>query len=380
MPARISLAGPQSDVQGRMATATTGTGTLTLGSAAANATTFAGMPVPINDGDTLTYELVDIGVAPPGKEKGRGTYHAAGPTLSRDSVIWSTAGGAKLNLSGNATVFVTADDSDVVLTSQARTLLTTATTFYIATNGSDANPGTAALPWLTFAHAMAVITGAIDFGGQVVTLQAQSGHAAFTSPLIITPWTGGGNFIYDGGGGSITATNTDAIHIGPGSLPGSFTYQNVTLSTSGSPAPGGTAANVAHVAGGTVIQGPGVTHGACAGAHLSPGYGAGARLTLANSYTISGAAQNHYKGGTAVIDGGSNPITVTIVGNPQFSTFVFVANGVVDLSAVTFSGARTGYQTGSALLNGVIFRNTGAANALPGNGTVALSSGGQFIP
>ena len=54
MPARISLAGPQSDVQGRMATATTGTGTLTLGAASLNATTFAGMPVPINDGDTLT--------------------------------------------------------------------------------------------------------------------------------------------------------------------------------------------------------------------------------------------------------------------------------------------------------------------------------------
>src|ERR1700740_277122 len=110
MPARISLAGPQSDVQGRMATATTGTGTLTLGAASPNATTFAAMPVPINDGDTLTYELVDIGVSPPGKEKGRGTYHSAGPTLTRDTVIWSTNGNARLNLSGNAFVFVTADD------------------------------------------------------------------------------------------------------------------------------------------------------------------------------------------------------------------------------------------------------------------------------
>jgi len=122
MAQRISLAGPQSDVQGRMTTGTVGTGTLVLGAAASGATTFAAMPVPIADGDVVTYELIDIGVTPIAKEKGRGTYHAAGPTLSRDTVIWSTNGNARLNLSGNASVFVSADDSDLMLLASSPTL------------------------------------------------------------------------------------------------------------------------------------------------------------------------------------------------------------------------------------------------------------------
>src|SRR5437868_13802362 len=60
------------------------------------------------------------------------------------------------------------------------------TTFYVATNGNDANDGlTLATPWLTFAHAMAVIGGQIDFSGQPNVLQLVAGHAAFTTTLNI---------------------------------------------------------------------------------------------------------------------------------------------------------------------------------------------------
>jgi hypothetical protein len=227
MPARISLAGPQSDVQGRMATtATTGTGTLTLGAASPNATTFAGMPVPIADGDTLTYELVDIGVSPPGKEKGRGTYHAAGPTLSRDAVIWSTNGNAKLNLSGNAFVFVTADEGDVVLASQARTLLAAPATFWFdPASGNDANAGTNTSPWAT----PAPLFSRYDFGGQQVTLTLKNNT---TSPVALAPWSGGGSLVLELNGKSVTTVNSSAVVIS-GLLPGTLTIQNGTLAGTG---------------------------------------------------------------------------------------------------------------------------------------------------
>lgn len=256
MPARISLAGPQSDVQGRMTTATTGAGTLTLGSASPNATTFAGMPVPIADGDTLTYELVDIGVSPVAKEKGRGTYHSAGPTLSRDAVIWSTNGGAKLNLSGNAFVFVTADEGDVVLASQARTLLAAATTFWFdPAGGNDANPGTNAAPWASPAPLFA----RYDFGGQQVTLTLKNNT---TAPVVLAPWTGGGALVLELNGKSVTTVNSSAIVIS-GLLPGTLTIQNGTLAGTGTSNVSAAAACGIQFLGGGQVCIANLTFGAC---------------------------------------------------------------------------------------------------------------------
>jgi hypothetical protein len=378
MAARISLAGPQSDVQGRMATATTGTGTLTLGSASPNATTFSGMPVPIADGDTLTYELVDLGVSPPGKEKGRGTYHSAGPTLSRDAIIWSTNANARLNLSGNAFVFVTADDSDVVLASQARTLLTAATTFYIATNGSDSNDGkTPATAWLTFVHAAAVLSGQIDFGGQTVTLQAVAGHATFTSQLLVSAWVGGGALVFDGGGGSIATTNGSPIRIALGTvLPGPFTYQNVSLSHGGAGTEA-TPGNISHSGIGGVFQGAGVTHKTAISSHIT--VKGGATLTITAPYTVDftgGGAGQHFNLGVGLIVGDQFPATVTFTGSPFFSdAFADVSVGQAFLEGLTLPSGGS-FKSGNVALNGILFRN---GRGLPGNGTVTTSNGGQYI-
>jgi hypothetical protein len=286
MAARISLAGPQSDVQGRMATATTGAGTLTLGGALSGATTFAGMPVPINDGDTLTYELIDIGVSPIGKEKGRGTYHSAGPTLSRDAVIWSTNGGARLNLSGNAYVFVTADDSDVVLVSQARTLLTAPATFWFdPTSGSDTTgTGTNANPWASPAPLFAKY----DFGNQTVTLTLKNNA---TTQVALGPWTGGGALVLELNNKSVTNSNGSALAIS-GVLPGICTIQNGTLA--GTSATVATASALQHLGGGQVNL-SNITFNACTWAHVwASGVGGGqpaVSLQTACFFHAMGASQ-----------------------------------------------------------------------------------------
>ena len=89
-----------------MTTATTGTGTITLGSASSGFQTFADAGVA--DGDTIRYVIED-GTS---WEIGSGVYTASGTTLTR-SVLESSNSDAALNLSGSATVFVTAVAEDI---------------------------------------------------------------------------------------------------------------------------------------------------------------------------------------------------------------------------------------------------------------------------
>ena len=84
----------------RMTTATTGTGTITLGSAATGFISFA--TAGVSDGESITYAIEDGN----NREIGRGTYTAAGTTLTR-SVLKSTNAGSAINLSGSAQVFIT---------------------------------------------------------------------------------------------------------------------------------------------------------------------------------------------------------------------------------------------------------------------------------
>ena len=89
----------------KMSTATTGTGTITLGSSIAGFQTFAASGVV--DAEVVRYTIED-GTA---FEIGTGTYTSSGTTLSRTLDESST--GSLLNLSGSATVFVTAAAEDL---------------------------------------------------------------------------------------------------------------------------------------------------------------------------------------------------------------------------------------------------------------------------
>ena len=80
-------------------TTTTGTGTLTLAGAVAGFQSFA----IVGNGNTAYY-CITSGT---NWEIGVGTYTASGTTLSRDTVIGSSAGGAKISVVSGAEVFLT---------------------------------------------------------------------------------------------------------------------------------------------------------------------------------------------------------------------------------------------------------------------------------
>lgn len=89
----------------KMTTATTGTGTLTLGSAVDGYQTFANAGVA--NSNIVRYTIEDGSAW----EIGLGTYSSTGTTLTRGTIESST--GTAINLSGNATVFVTAAAGDL---------------------------------------------------------------------------------------------------------------------------------------------------------------------------------------------------------------------------------------------------------------------------
>jgi hypothetical protein len=92
----------------RMSTLTTGAGTITLGSAISGYLTFA--LAGVSNGDVVAYGISDGA----NSETGIGTYTSAGTTLTR-TVTSSTNGGAAINLSGSAQVYVTARKEDLLM-------------------------------------------------------------------------------------------------------------------------------------------------------------------------------------------------------------------------------------------------------------------------
>lgn len=91
----------------KMLSTTTGTGTLTLTTAAQGYNTFA--DAGVQNAEIVTYTIRDGAHT----EVGRGTYTTAGTTLSRDEVLSSTNGGAKISCTGRQFVMITLASEDI---------------------------------------------------------------------------------------------------------------------------------------------------------------------------------------------------------------------------------------------------------------------------
>ena len=146
---------------------TTGTGTLTLAGASTGFQSFSA----IGDGNTTYYAIVDSSSG--AWEVGLGTYTASGTLLSRDTVLESSTGGAKVSFAAGAKdVFVTYPAEKAVTLDDVQTLTNKTLTSPTLVTPALGTPASGVVTNLTG-------TASININGTVGATTANTG--AFTT-------------------------------------------------------------------------------------------------------------------------------------------------------------------------------------------------------
>jgi len=185
----------------------TGTGTLTLGGAVSGFQSFA----TIGNGNQCYYTIVHNSLDE--WEVGVGTYTASGTTLSRDTVLDSSSGGAKVSFSvGNKEVFVTYPADRSV---------------------SQADIGTAPneIPLNQYLGSMAYqdaenIAGDVGVGGSVSMLQMDAGNVRAVNNTVSATNTNGALSVLPNGSGALLL-NSSVNTFGQSTIIGGGTHIRV---------------------------------------------------------------------------------------------------------------------------------------------------------
>jgi hypothetical protein len=273
-------------------TSTTGTGTLTLTGAVSGFQSFGA----IGDGNTTYYTIVS-GTS---WEVGIGTYTLAGTTLSRDTILSSSAGGTAISVAAGASVFcdypagkaVTTTDSIQLVgdATSTQNIATAATTGALNIGGAGAASGQITIGRGTTAGAQTVQIGGT---GNIITVGAASG----IQPITI------------GRSGTALAV----VNINTGSASGKTTNiatnassgtNTVTIGSTGA------GSNVINVATGTNAQTVNISTGATTGAQT---------INIANGVSTSSKAID--------IGGGSAPSSSISIGNTANTSITIGTSG-----------------------------------------------------
>lgn len=268
------------------------------------------------------------------------------------------------------------DPKDVVSQEQLifREKLSAARTYYVRTDGSDANTGlsnTAGGAFATIQKAIDVVA-ALDVSLFQVTIQVGAGtYAPFAlkpyvgavEPLIVGDTTTPANVLINA-----TAAGVNAVYALDA---GFWSVAGLKVQASGAGASG------YRVEGRTTLNIVGYSEfGACAGRHV---FAYRSAVTIAANLRITGGAatflEASYPGALVSYTGG---YTCTFVGAPTYTYTVLAGlTGVVVVNGITFSGAVTG-QRYSAITNGVIQTFGSGGTYLPGSTPGAVATGGVY--
>lgn len=271
----------------------------------------------------------------------------------------------------------TVPPSDVVK-KHARERLYANRTYYIRTDGSDANTGlanTSGGAWLTLQKAWSVIQQTLDLNGFTVTVQI--GDGTYPGALIASGacvgQTSHTSIVFQGNSGTpgnviVSTTSTDAITVRRGAM---LTLKDFEIRTTTS----GVGLLVRDAASNVAISG--LRFGVTAGRQI---YAINGYINAIGDYSVVGGATSHIvlqHSARFIFDA----ITVTFSGTPAFSATVVVASlcATMDCQSLTVSGAATGKRF-SVLVNAAIFYGTNAAgvNLFPGDVAGTTSLGGLY--
>lgn len=278
----------------------------------------------------------------------------AGNTESGISVTYDDTGG-KLNFVVN-------------ISSQIREKLTTTRTYYVRTDGNDANSGLAnnsSNAFLTVQRAVNVSINSIDNAGHNITIQIADG--TYSEDVVLGDCLGSGTITIQGNSGTPANVVVGSfMKWGGGS---SYTIKDLKFTKV-------SATSAIGLRYGARINFTNVNFGGSYTYHIESIFGANAICD--GNYTISGGAAAHISarafGGITI-----QSKTITLTGTPAFSTAFAECRytGVMFANGNTFSGSATGSRY-LVDLNGVIQTVGGGANYFPGNAAGSAATGGQY--
>jgi hypothetical protein len=262
-----------------------------------------------------------------------------------------------------------------------RELLTANRTYYVRTDGSDANTGlanSAGGAFLTIQRAVDVIAATLDIAGYDVAIQVADGTYAVASQITLKNVAGfgvAGNLTIQGNAGApgnVVISGAGHVFVADG-LSSVWDIKNLKIQTTSGTGHALLAANGSSVRFGNLNFGS-----LNDGGHVVAVFGSTIRVL--SNYTISGSAAYHWNivyGSVATFTG----ITITLSGTPAFPVlgFAYISTlAAVQAHAITFVGSATG-QRYNVSTNAVLFVNGAGATYLPGNSSGVSASGGLYV-
>jgi hypothetical protein len=255
-----------------------------------------------------------------------------------------------------------------------RELLGANRTYYVRTDGSDANGGlgdSAGGAFLTIQKAVDTVA-TLDINGWMVTIQVRDG--TYTGAVTLKNAVGfaaAGNLVIQGNNATpdnVFVNVTGSVALLSSGLSVVWDVKDLKLASSSS--------HGLFATQGGVIRYGNLNFGACGGAHILAGDGG--RVTALSNYKISGGATQHIRGSAGGV-ARCQLVTITLTGTPAFSSAFAQAdfNGSVAGNASTFSGSATGPRY-SATKNGVVDSNGGGASYFPGDTSGSTATGGEY--
>lgn len=245
------------------------------------------------------------------------------------------------------------------------------TNWFVLTNGSDSNTGTASNAATAFRTVQkAVNTVAQYWYTNITPVTIQLGPGIYNENVVLMPYAGNAA-IHIGGEAlaNIAPSSGDAI-TASGPLVG-YILQNMKLwATNGS--------CLTSALGASVVVGTGLNFATANSANYHMLANNNGCIIVSGNYTVSGGAHNHYYATRGSVINDSISPTVTVSGTPAFTAFAACDDaGVVAMFNVTFSGSATGKRFDISL-NGVMHTLSGSATYFPGNAAGTTNSGAQY--
>lgn len=250
-----------------------------------------------------------------------------------------------------------------------RELLTAARTYYVRTDGNDSNDGLTDSPtgaFLTIQHAWDIVSGTIDMGGFLVTIQIGDGSYNGGVSDGGKPLVGGRVWLRGNptnpGNVIISETGDDCIQMSDSVISASgFTLHNS----------GGSAI---HVYRSGIVNFENINFGDCIEAHVFVD-NEGQAIGTSAGYSIVGDAPIHWSAHTGgLITIGGRPIT--LVSSRTFSTCFAYAlrGGIIEAVNNTYTGSATGRRF-IVDNNGTIYTGSTSLTTFPGNQAGQLING-----